>query len=64
MITMIQHPEISWAEATGYPSWNQPREIRCDHCGTVIEDEIYEDEYNEFLCLDCILKLHFKEVCD
>jgi hypothetical protein len=58
---MIQHPEITWAERTGYPSWSQPRDIRCDHCGCEIEDEVYEDEYNEQLCLDCLLKLHLKE---
>ena len=57
---MIQHPEITWAERTGYPSWKQPRDIQCDECGDIIEDEIYEDEYHETLCLDCLLKLHLK----
>lgn len=55
------HPEITMAMLTGYPSWNQPRDIRCDECGEVIEDEIYEDELNDNLCLDCLLKLHLKE---
>ena len=59
---MLQHPEITWAERTGYPSWNQPSEIRCDTCGDIIEDEVYEDEYHETLCLDCLLSLHLKEV--
>ena len=57
---MLQHPEITWVERTGYPSWNQPRDIRCDECGDTIEDEVYEDEYHETLCLDCLLKLHLK----
>lgn len=57
----IQHPEITWAEATGYPSWNQPAEVKCDYCGDLIDDEIYEDECYESLCLDCLLKLHLKE---
>ena len=56
----MQHPEITWAERTGYPSWNQPRDIQCDECGDIIEDEVYEDEYHETLCLDCLLKLHLK----
>ena len=32
---MLEHPDITWALRTGYPSWNQP-----------IEDdyEEYEDE--------------------
>lgn len=57
----IQHPDITWAEATGYPSWNQPKDICCDYCGCIIDDEIYEDEHHETLCLDCLLKLHLKE---
>lgn len=60
---MIQHPEITWVERTGYPSWNQPIEIRCDNCGGIIDDEVYEDEYNESLCLDCLLSLHLKKEC-
>jgi hypothetical protein len=58
---MLQHPEITWAERTGYPSWNQPVDVVCDCCGEIIEGEVYEDEYNECLCLDCLLKLHLKE---
>lgn len=58
----IQHPEITWAERTGYPSWNQPGgTVRCDKCGEVIDYEVYEDEYHDCLCLDCLLKLHLKE---
>ena len=58
---MIQHPDITWAEATGYPSWNQPKDIYCDDCGDVIDGEIYEDETYETLCLYCLLKRHLKE---
>lgn len=57
----MQHPEITWAELTGYPSWNQPKEVRCDNCGDIIDGEVYEDEYNGNLCLDCLLSLHLKE---
>lgn len=57
----IQHPEITWAERTGYPSWNQPIDYICEYCNSVIEDEIYEDENFNYLCLDCLLKLHLKE---
>ena len=56
----IQHPEITWAERTGYPSWNQPVDIICEHCNCVIDDEIYEDDIFDNLCLDCLLKLHLK----
>ena len=61
MLNIPDHPEITWAERTGYPSWNQPSETRCDNCGDIIDGEVYEDEYNENLCLDCLLKLHLKE---
>lgn len=57
----MQHPEITWAERTGYPSWNQPVDITCDNCGDIIDDEVYEDEVYSSLCLDCLLKLHLKE---
>lgn len=57
----IQHPEITWAERTGYPSWNQPVDIQCDECGNYIEDEIYEDDLHDNLCLHCLLKLHLKD---
>lgn len=56
------HPEIESALRTGYPTWNQPEDIVCDNCGDYIEDEVYEDETYEHLCLDCLLKLHLKEV--
>lgn len=26
MRNMLEHPEISWIERTGYPSWAQPKE--------------------------------------
>ena len=61
---MLQHPEITWIERTGYPSWNQLKDTVCDNCGDVIEDEVYEDEYNEHLCLDCLLKLHLKDTVE
>ena len=25
MISILEHPEIGWMEATGYPSWAQDR---------------------------------------
>ena len=59
---MLQHPEITWAEKTGYPSYNQPREIYCDRCGDIIDDESYEDEHYDCICLDCLMKTHLKEV--
>lgn len=57
------HPEIAMAMRTGYPSWSQPIDIKCEHCGDIIEDEVYQDEHYDNLCLDCLLKLHLKE-CD
>lgn len=64
MFTIPDHPEISMAMKTGYPSWNQPSEIRCDNCGDFIEDEVYEDELHDCLCLDCLLKLHLKDMVE
>lgn len=58
---VLEHPEITCAERTGYPSWNQPMEIYCGECGQEIEGEIYEDEYYQFLCEKCLKFLHKKK---
>lgn len=58
MLRDLEHPEVTWALETGYTSYNQPREIRCERCGDIIEDEIFEDEDYEILCKDCLLDLH------
>lgn len=60
MLQCPDHPDIVMAMKTGYPSWNQPRDIQCDRCHDYIEDEVYEDELYEYLCVDCLLKLHLK----
>ena len=62
MMNIPDHPEIESALRTGYPTWNQAEDIVCDNCGDYIEDEVYEDEIYEHLCIDCLLKLHLKEV--
>ena len=36
---MIEHPEITWTERTGYPSWMQEREPVPD----IDEDAAYEE---------------------
>ena len=57
----IQHPEITWAERTGFPSWAQPSELTCELCGDELYfDAIYEDFDHDFLCECCLLKLHRK----
>lgn len=57
----MQHPEITWAERTGYPSWSQPEPCYCEECGKCLDDEeIYADSVHKFLCKDCLLTLHEK----
>ena len=48
---------------TGYPSWKQdPPQIFCEECGRNITDEnIYQDEYHENICCECLLFYHRKE---
>ena len=58
---MLEHPEVTWCLRTGYPSYNQPREVRCELCGDIIDDEIYEDDGFDCLCLDCLKTLHVKD---
>jgi len=61
VIRELEHPEISWVLETGYPSYNQPKELRCERCGDIIEEEIFEDEDYEILCMDCLLDLHLSK---
>ena len=53
----IQHPEITNAERTGYPSWSKNIEeiVYCGICGYGIkEDEIvYESDNYLCLCDEC-----------
>lgn len=57
----LEHPEISRALATGYPSWKQPKVYCCSRCGYEIDGEIYEDFDHDYLCECCLLELHRKE---
>lgn len=55
----LEHPEITWALKTGYPSWNQPNEHKCEECGCELySDEMYKDEYHDCICEECLLILH------
>ena len=62
----MQHPEITWIERTGYPSWMQPKEdesIYCEECGKdITHKDVYEDEHHTHLCAECLLYYHKKEV--
>ena len=61
MMRLGDHPEIESAMRTGYPTWNQPKDIYCGECGREItDDEQYEDEHYEYLCRHCLLMLHEK----
>ena len=57
----LEHPEITKALETGYPSWNQPKHYYCQMCSDEIDsEEVYEDFGYECLCDNCLLKLHKK----
>lgn len=48
MYPMLQHPEITWIERTGYPSWMQPkRDLDVDEDDDRDEDDDLEGYYNE-----------------
>ena len=62
MSGLIQHPEITWIESTGYPSYAQPETIYCEECGSdITDDDKFEDENHENLCKGCLLYFHKKE---
>ena len=57
----LEHPDITSALRTGYPSWDQPESVFCGECGKCIDDEtVYGDRYYENLCENCLLVLHRK----
>lgn len=63
--SILEHPEIRWVERTGYPSWNQPKYFNCEMCGDELtSDEVYEDLGYDYLCENCLLKLHKREIND
>ena len=59
----LEHPDITAALRTGYPSYYEGHHrIYCGECGRSLdESEVYEDQYHEFLCRDCLLMLHEKD---
>ena len=59
----LEHPDISSALKTGYPTWNQPdEEVFCGECGCSLRGKVvYDDRYYNCLCEECLLRLHRKE---
>ena len=60
------HPDIAETMRTGYPPWKSYADnffCKCDACGeNVYVDDVYEDEYYEHLCLQCLKRIHRKQV--
>lgn len=61
-MSILEHPEITWIERTGYSSYEQPKTIYCCECGRdITDDDVYEDETHDYLCERCLLYFHKKE---
>jgi hypothetical protein len=45
MKEMLEHPEITWIERTGYPSWMQERDEDGDEDNVHDDDDDLEDYY-------------------
>lgn len=45
----LEHPEITWALRTGYPSWMQETEVLNDEDDEDSESEIWGDECEDSL---------------
>lgn len=57
----LEHPDITAAMRTGYPTWKQPEIPYCDLCGVRLDnEEVYADRIHDWLCKDCLLTLHEK----
>ena len=53
---MMQHPDITAAERTGYPCNREPiGYLTCDWCGeNIYLSEDYYDIHGEILCVECV----------
>ena len=53
---MLQHPDVTAAERTGYPRSLAPRVFTtCDWCGEDIRiGDDYYDVHGEILCCECV----------
>ena len=61
MYELKDHPDIESALRTGYAVCNQPEYFYCQMCNEELSvDEVYEDFGFDYLCEDCLLKLHKK----
>lgn len=61
MFTIKDHPDIESTLKTGYPTFNQPEWYYCQMCNEELnQDEVYEDLGYDYLCENCLLKLHKK----
>lgn len=61
--SLPDHPDIASALRGGYPIGKEPQDYYCGECGERIEheDEVYEDIHYDYLCKDCLLRLHKKD---
>lgn len=56
----IEHPDITYAMLTGCTPFESEPPC-CERCGDELGEDMYEDFGHEYLCADCLLKLHKKE---
>ena len=47
MPVILEHPDISHALRTGYPSWGDEPEVLNDEDDEVIDSEIWGDEFED-----------------
>lgn len=40
---MLEHPEIGWAERTGYPSWMQEVDLDGEEDDEPDDEEVFDD---------------------
>lgn len=50
---MLQHPEITWIEQTGYPSWMQETEVLNDEDDEEYDEDGYDQDSYDAYC-DCL----------
>lgn len=54
---MLEHPDITWARATGYPhGYEEPEDIYCPVCGAENPEKLYRfrGDHDWLGCSECI----------
>ena len=54
MTNDLEHPSITALRRNGVPVKTSLAVVYCDECGCEIDGDVYQDQYHDSLCLECL----------